>query len=95
MKYLERRTKFEACEGKNNMDVNGGAILMDRPNGCLLLPMDLAMKEVESKGSLVDRVAALESRLFQVKRAIIQVVWSFLQNFYRQIIFFFFFFYLF
>lgn len=70
MKYLERRTKFEGLENDNitNSSLYGGVVA--ERNGCV--PMDLALKEVQVKGPLVDRVAALESRLFQVKR-ILQV----------------------
>ncbi|EXB99726.1 hypothetical protein L484_023256 [Morus notabilis] len=63
MKYLERRTKFQGLESNNDITANFYGGVVDR-NGCI--PMDLALKEVQFKGSLVDRVAALESRLFQL-----------------------------
>lgn len=64
MKYLERKTKFEGSESSiNNVGSFSGRVL--ERSGCM--PMELALKETQSKGSLIDRVASLENRLFQVK----------------------------
>lgn len=57
MKYLERKQKF-AKLGSNG---SSGAKLKGQ-----CLPTDLDLKETYFKGSLLDRVAALEHRLFQV-----------------------------
>ncbi|KAH0974312.1 hypothetical protein GBA52_016211 [Prunus armeniaca] len=57
MKYLERKQKL-AKLGSNG---SSGAKLKGQ-----CLPMDLALKETYFKGSLLDRVAALEHRLFQL-----------------------------
>ncbi|PON45347.1 hypothetical protein PanWU01x14_259580 [Parasponia andersonii] len=62
MKYMERKTKFEGSESSNNISAFSGGEL--GRSGCM--PMDMALKETHSKGSLIDRVASLESRLFQL-----------------------------
>jgi hypothetical protein len=57
MKYLEGKRHLPKWRGKCSV---GGA-------GRQSMPMDLAVKEAYLKGSLMDRVACLEHRLFQVK----------------------------
>ncbi|PON65530.1 hypothetical protein TorRG33x02_270620 [Trema orientale] len=63
MKYMERKTKFEGSESSDNISAFSGGELIRR-SGCM--PMDMALKETHLKGSLIDRVASLESRLFQL-----------------------------
>jgi hypothetical protein len=57
MKYLEGKRHLPKWRGNCSV---GGA-------GRQSMPMDLAVKEACLKGSLMDRVACLEHRLFQVK----------------------------
>ncbi|XP_050264238.1 uncharacterized protein LOC126708489 [Quercus robur] len=56
MKYLERKQNLQTW------DRNSLALGLERQ----CVPVDLAVKEADSKGSLLDRVAALEHRLFQL-----------------------------
>lgn len=58
MKQLEGKHQLPKWRG--NFSIRGVA---DRQS----MPMDLAVKEACFKGSLVDRVACVEHRLFQVK----------------------------
>jgi hypothetical protein len=52
MKYLERK---QSCSNSLGQALERQCV-----------PMDLAAKEADFKGSLLDRVASLEHRLFQV-----------------------------
>ncbi|KAK9927950.1 hypothetical protein M0R45_025109 [Rubus argutus] len=62
MKYLERKQTLAKLEG-NNGSSSAGEVLKKKKQ---CMPMDLALKETYFKGSLMDRVAALENRLFQL-----------------------------
>lgn len=61
MKYLERKQNLAKLEGNNGS--SAGEVLKKKKQ---CMPIDLALKETYFKGSLMDRVAALENRLFQV-----------------------------
>ena len=56
MKYLERKQNLQTWDRNS--------LAQGQERQCV--PVDLAVKEADSKGSLLDRVAALEHRLFQV-----------------------------
>lgn len=61
MKYLERKQNLAKLESNNGSSSAGGEL---KKKQCM--PVDMALKETHFKGSLMDRVAALENRLFQV-----------------------------
>ncbi|KAM5573386.1 hypothetical protein ABKV19_013093 [Rosa sericea] len=61
MKYLERKQNLAKLESNNGSSTAGGEL---KKKQCM--PVDLALKETYFKGSLMDRVAALENRLFQL-----------------------------
>ena len=56
MKYLERKQNLQTWDRNS--------LAQGQERQCV--PVDLTVKEADSKGSLLDRVAALEHRLFQV-----------------------------
>ncbi|KAL6178563.1 hypothetical protein ACLB2K_050081 [Fragaria x ananassa] len=61
MKYLERKQNLAKLESNNGSSSAGGEL---KKKQCM--PVDMALKETHFKGSLMDRVAALENRLFQL-----------------------------
>ncbi|XP_050378315.1 uncharacterized protein LOC126795538 [Argentina anserina] len=61
MKYLERKQTLAKLESNNGSTSAGGEL---KKKQCM--PVDLALKESYFKGSLMDRVASLENRLFQL-----------------------------
>ncbi|KAL6175999.1 hypothetical protein ACLB2K_052635 [Fragaria x ananassa] len=61
IKYLERKQNLAKLESNNGSSSAGGEL---KKKQCM--PVDMALKETHFKGSLMDRVAALENRLFQL-----------------------------
>jgi hypothetical protein len=70
MKYLERKQSLAVW--------SSSSLAQGLERQCV--PLDLAAKEADFKGSLLDRVASLEHRLFQV-----YIYIFFLSNYYYTV----------
>ncbi|KAL5550954.1 hypothetical protein UlMin_001130 [Ulmus minor] len=63
MKLLERKQNLQRLEMERGSDVSLSGEMKRHQS---LMPVEMALKEAQIKGSLLDRVASLENRLFQL-----------------------------